>query len=126
MRLAIFVCSSSLAIAGCAADQRLAGVGYDPAAIGSLIPVRVISRCAQDHGAAVSYRPFTVIDGQLHLPADTAALRAVAPSTIESIRILKGDAAAAAYGPVAGIAGVVIVRTHRTPGTSRDMAPNDR
>ena len=98
MRRAMFVCLGSFALAACA-DQRLMSLAHGPAAMGSLIPVRVVHRCARDRGPDVAYLPFTVIDGRVYLPQDTAAVRALNPETIEEMQFLKGEAAAAQYGP---------------------------
>lgn len=117
MRRAMLVCVSSLAMGACA-DQRLTGLAHGPAAVGSLIPVRVVHRCARDHGPSVAYLPFTVIDGQVHLPEDTAAVRALNPDAIEQIEVLKGDVAAARYGPIAGITGALVITTRRGRGAS--------
>src|SRR6476646_9371784 len=86
MRRAMLVCVSSLAMGACA-DQGLTGLAHGPAAVGSPIPVRVVHRCARDHGPSVAYLPFTVIDGQVHLPEDTAAVRALNPDAIEQIEV---------------------------------------
>lgn len=112
MRRVMLVCVSGLAMAACA-DQRLTGLAHGPAAVGSLIPVRVVQRCARDHGRSTAYRPFTVIDGQVYLPEDTAAVQALHPDAIEQIKVLKGEAAAARYGSVAGITGVFVITTRR-------------
>ena len=121
MRRATLLCVSSLAMVACA-DQRLTGLAHGPAAVGSLVPVHVVHRCARDHGPSVAYLPFTVIDGQLYLPEDTAEVRALNPDSIEQIQVLKGEAAAARYGPVAGIAGAVVITTRRGRGASRRPA----
>lgn len=117
MRRAMFVCVSIVVMAGCA-DQRLTGLAQGPAARGALIPVRVVHRCARDRGPDVAYLPFTVIDGQVHLPEDTAAVRGLNPDAIEEISVLKGEAAAARYGPVAGITSVLLITTRRSSGAS--------
>ena len=117
MRRAMLLGVSGLALAACA-DQRLTGLAHGPAAAGSLIPVRVVQRCARDHGPRVAYLPFTVIDGQVHLPEDTAAVRALNPDAIDQIQVLKGEAAAARYGPIAGIAGALVITTRRSRGVS--------
>ena len=114
MRRAALVCVGGLAIAGCAVDQRLTGPATGAGAAGSLMRVRYISRCGQ--GGGTSYRPFYEIDGQLYVPGDTAAITALDPARIAAIRVLKGAPAAARYGEVAGVAGIVIVTTRRAGG----------
>ena len=117
MRRATYVCVSSLVIAGCA-DHRLTGLAHGQAARGALIPERVVHRCARDRGPDVAYLPFTVIDGRVYLPEDTAAVRALKPDAIEQIVVLKGEAAAARYGAIAGITGALVITTRRGRGAS--------
>ena len=117
MRRAMLVGVSSLAMIACA-DQRLMGLAHGPAAVGSLIPVRIVQRCARDHGPRIAYLPFTVIDGRVYLPEDTAAVRALNPDAIEQIQVLKGEAAAARYGPIADTTGALVITTRRVRGAS--------
>ena len=124
MQRRVVILLAGLVGSGCAADQRLTGLASGQATAAALIPVRVVSRC--QFGSGVGYRPFFVIDGRVYVPGDTAAVSALDPGQIEALHVLKGEAAGALYGPVAAVAGVVVINTRGAPGLGRDLLPNDR
>jgi TonB-dependent SusC/RagA subfamily outer membrane receptor len=89
-----------LALAACSSD-RLTGVAAEDAA-----------RQYQAQQLAADVEPLFIVDGQ---EVAAAAARALAPSTIESIEVVKGAAARTAYGERA-VAGVVRITTKSPSG----------
>jgi len=121
MQPTVRIVLAALIASGCAAEQRITGPVGGRATTAALIPVRVVGRCPI--GSGMGYRPFIVIDGQVYVPGDTAAVAALDPSRIATLGVLKGEAAGAQYGPVAAVAGVLVITTRPRGAGSRPATP---
>jgi len=117
MRSITFLCVATILLLGCASDRALTAPSIAPAATASLVTARgFVRRCPLDGGTA--YDPFVVVDGRVYPPGEWNARPQLLPSEIERIELLKGDAAVARYGALAGTVGVMIVTTRHGRGAS--------
>jgi hypothetical protein len=110
------------ALTGCISDRSLTGplAKSDPTAL-LVRSQQVVSRCAQPVGP--QYEPYYVVNGRVFAPGQTSIVARLNPADITAIGVLKGEAAAARYGSVAGIVGVVVITTRTDRGASARSAP---
>ena len=126
MRNTLPVLLLSAALVGCASDRVLTGpsAASDPSAL--LVRAEyVAARCAQPPGGS-RYVPYYVVNGRVFTPDRAASVGQLDPAQITAIQVLQGEQAAARYGSVAGIVGVVIITTRGSPGPELDLLPNER
>ena len=121
MRNTLLVLLLSTALAGCASERTLTGLpaASDPTAL-LVRAENVVDRCAQP---GRPYEPYYVIDGRVLAPGHAASVAQLDPADITAIEILQGEVAAARYGSVAGIVGVVMITTRGSHGAGLRSAP---
>jgi hypothetical protein len=114
----------SAALAGCASDRSLTGPSAAPDPTALLVRAEhVVARCAQPSGSISPYIPYYVLNGRVFTPDRAGSLAHLDPAEITAIELLQGEQAAARYGSVAGIVGVVdFERSDRTSAIFSPLA----